>query len=173
MTAPAMLNAESLVVGYGGRPVLGGVSIKVHPNEILCVTGHNGAGKSTLIRSLFGLTRPSSGRILVDGKELASHIPRVLAANGIALMPEGRGIFPGLTVAEIFDLSLWSANIAKDQHGERIRPVANELDESERFPAELYAEMAALGLFGVAISETLGGAGGDAVSLIAVYNSRF
>jgi branched-chain amino acid transport system ATP-binding protein len=123
----AMLNAESLVVGYGGRPVLDGVSIKVHPNEVLCVIGHNGAGKSTLIRSLFGLTRPSSGRILVDGKELESHIPRVLAANGIALMPEGRGIFPGLTVAEIFALSLWSANIRKEEHSERIEWVLGVL----------------------------------------------
>ena len=136
MTAPAMLSAESLVVGYGGRPVLGGVSIKVHPNEILCVIGHNGAGKSTLIRSLFGLTRPSSGRILVDGKELASHIPRVLAANGIALMPEGRGIFPGLTVAEIFDLSLWSANIRKDEHSERIEWVLGVLPPIRAFYAK-------------------------------------
>jgi branched-chain amino acid transport system ATP-binding protein len=133
MTAPAMLSAEALVVGYGGRPVLGGVSIKVHPNEVLCVIGHNGAGKSTLIRSLFGLTRPSSGRILVDGKELASHIPRVLAANGVALMPEGRGIFPGLTVAEIFDLSLWSANIRRDEHAERIEWVLGVLPPIRAF----------------------------------------
>src|SRR5260370_41413370 len=130
---PAMLSAESLVVGYGGRPVLGGVSIKVHPNEVVCIIGHNGAGKSTLIRSLFGLTRPSSGRILVDGKELASHIPRVLAANGIALMPEGRGIFPGLTVAEIFALSLWSANIRRDEHGERIEWVLGVLPPIRAF----------------------------------------
>jgi branched-chain amino acid transport system ATP-binding protein len=128
-----MLSAESLVVGYGGRPVLAGVSIKIHPNEILCVIGHNGAGKSTLMRSLFGLTRPSSGRILVDGKELASHIPRVLAANGIALMPEGRGIFPGLTVAEIFDLSLWSANIRRDEHSERIEWVLGVLPPIRAF----------------------------------------
>jgi branched-chain amino acid transport system ATP-binding protein len=121
------------VVGYGGRPVLAGVSIKIHPNEILCVIGHNGAGKSTLMRSLFGLTRPSSGRILVDGKELASHIPRVLAANGIALMPEGRGIFPGLTVAEIFDLSLWSANIRRDEHSERIEWVLGVLPPIRAF----------------------------------------
>jgi branched-chain amino acid transport system ATP-binding protein len=132
MTTP-MLSAESLVVGYGGRPVLAGVSIKIHPNEILCVIGHNGAGKSTLMRSLFGLTRPSSGRILVDGKELASHIPRVLAANGIALMPEGRGIFPGLTVAEIFDLSLWSANIRRDEHSERIEWVLGVLPPIRAF----------------------------------------
>src|SRR5678816_4428878 len=90
-----------------------------------CVIGHNGAGKSTLMRSLFGLTRPVSGKILVDGKELAHHVPRVLAAHGVALMPEGRGIFPGRTVAEIFDLALWSGNIAAGERAARIDWVLN------------------------------------------------
>jgi branched-chain amino acid transport system ATP-binding protein len=120
MTAAPVLKAESLVAGYGGRPVLSGVSIEVRAGEVLCVIGHNGAGKSTLMRSLFGLTRPVSGKILVDGKELAHHVPRVLAAHGIALMPEGRGIFPGLTVAEIFDLALWSGSIAAGERTARI-----------------------------------------------------
>jgi branched-chain amino acid transport system ATP-binding protein len=120
MTAAPVLQAQSLVAGYGGRPVLSGVSIEVRAGEVLCVIGHNGAGKSTLMRSLFGLTRPVSGKILVDGKELAHHVPRVLAAHGIALMPEGRGIFPGLTVAEIFDLALWSGGIAAGERQKRI-----------------------------------------------------
>ena len=120
MTAAPVLAAQALVVGYGGRPVLSGVSIEVRTGEVLCVIGHNGAGKSTLMRALFGLTRPVSGTILVDGNELAHHVPRVLAAHGIALMPEGRGIFPGLTVAEIFDLALWSGNIASAERGARI-----------------------------------------------------
>src|ERR1044072_9807863 len=112
MMAAPVLQARSLVVGYGGRPVLSDVSIEVRAGEVLCVIGHNGAGKSTLMRTLFGLTRPVSGQILVDGKELMHHVPRSLAAQGVALMPEGRGIFPGLTVAEIFDLALWAGNIA-------------------------------------------------------------
>ena len=120
MTAAPVLKAESLVAGYGGRPVLNDVSIEVRAGEVLCVIGHNGAGKSTLMRSLFGLTRPVSGKILVDGEELAHHVPRVLAAHGIALMPEGRGIFPGLTVAEIFDLALWSGSIAAGERTARI-----------------------------------------------------
>src|SRR6476469_8663550 len=127
MTASPVLSAESLTVGYGGKPVLSGVSIQVRAGEVLCVIGHNGAGKSTLMRSLFGLTRPVSGKILVDGKELAHHVPRVLAAHGVALMPEGRGIFPGLTVAEIFDLALWSGNIAAGERAARIDWVMNVL----------------------------------------------
>ena len=133
MTAAPVLQAQSLVAGYGGRPVLSDVSIEVKAGEVLCVIGHNGAGKSTLMRSLFGLTRPVSGKILVDGKELAHHIPRVLASHGIALMPEGRGIFPGLTVREIFDLALWSGNIAEAERPKRIDWVLNLLPPIKGF----------------------------------------
>jgi len=133
MMAAPVLAAQSLVAGYGGRPVLSDVSIEVRAGEVLCVIGHNGAGKSTLMRSLFGLTRPVSGKILVDGKELAHHVPRVLAAHGVALMPEGRGIFPGLTVAEIFDLALWSGNIAAGERAARIDWVLNLLQSFKSF----------------------------------------
>ena len=133
MTAAPVLAAQSLVAGYGGRPVLSDVSIEVRAGEVLCVIGHNGAGKSTLMRSLFGLTRPVSGKILVDGKELAHHVPRVLAAHGVALMPEGRGIFPGLTVAEIFDLALWSGSIAAGERAARIDWVLNLLPPIKAF----------------------------------------
>lgn len=132
MTAP-VLQARSLVAGYGGRPVLSDVSIEVRAGEVLCVIGHNGAGKSTLMRSLFGLTRPVSGQILVDGKELTHHVPRALASHGIALMPEGRGIFPGLTVREIFDLALWSGNIAEAEREKRIGWVLNLLPPIKGF----------------------------------------
>lgn len=133
MTAAPVLQAQSLVAGYGGRPVLSDVSIEVRAGEVLCVIGHNGAGKSTLMRTLFGLTRPVSGKILVDGKELAHHVPRVLAAHGVALMPEGRGIFPTLTVAEIFDLALWSGNIAAGERAARIDWVLNLLPPIKAF----------------------------------------
>jgi branched-chain amino acid transport system ATP-binding protein len=133
MTAAPVLQAQSLVAGYGGRPVLIDVSIEVRAGEVLCVIGHNGAGKSTLMRSLFGLTRPVSGKILVDGKELSHHVPRVLASHGIALMPEGRGIFPGLTVREIFDLALWSGSIAEAERQKRIDWVLNLLPPIKGF----------------------------------------
>jgi branched-chain amino acid transport system ATP-binding protein len=133
MSVVPVLQARSLVAGYGGRPVLSDVSIEVKAGEVLCVIGHNGAGKSTLMRALFGLTRPVSGQILVDGKELPHHVPRVLASHGIALMPEGRGIFPGLTVREIFDLALWSGNIAEVERQKRIDWVLNLLTPIKGF----------------------------------------
>ena len=116
----AVLRAEQLDVGYGGKPVLQGVSIELKAGEVLCLIGHNGAGKSTLVRTLFGLVRPQAGRILVDGAALPVHTPRTLAERGIAMMPEGRGIFPSLTVAEIWSLGLGSAAIPKGERAARI-----------------------------------------------------
>ena len=118
-TAP-VLAARSLRVGYGGKPVLNDVSVELKPNEVLCVIGHNGAGKSTLMRTLFGLVKPEAGEVAVDGNLLSDHTPRTLAPHGIAMMPEGRGTFPGLTVAEIFALGLWSAEVPKGEGQSRI-----------------------------------------------------
>ena len=118
--AASVLKAENLAVGYGGKPVLTDLSIELRGNEVLCLIGHNGAGKSTLMRALFGLVRPTAGRILVDGQALASHVPRTLAERGIAMMPEGRGIFPSLTVQEIWSLGLGSAAIPKADRPARI-----------------------------------------------------
>jgi branched-chain amino acid transport system ATP-binding protein len=133
VSAVAVLKADALVVGYGGKPVLNDVSIELRPNEVLCVIGHNGAGKSTLMRTLFGLEKPSAGHVFVDGERLAAHVPRTLTARGIALMPEGRGIFPGLTVAEIFSLGLWSANIPKAEHDGRVAWVLEVLPPVKGF----------------------------------------
>lgn len=132
-TSSPVLEARSLRVGYGGKPVLNDVSIALQANEVLCVIGHNGAGKSTLMRTLFGLVRPEAGEVRVDGAVLADHTPRALARHGIAMMPEGRGIFPGLTVAEVFALGLWSAGIAKAEREERLDWVMQVLPPIRNF----------------------------------------
>src|SRR5262245_55450827 len=120
MTTPPVLKAENLRVGYGGKPVLLDVTVELRSGEVLCIIGHNGAGKSTLVRTLFGLVRQEAGRVLVDGNVLPRHVPRALAAQGVAMVPEGRGIFPGLTVREIFALGMWSAGLPDREHGERV-----------------------------------------------------
>ena len=129
----AVLRAEHLDVGYGGKPVLQGVSVEIKANEVLCLIGHNGAGKSTLVRTLFGLVRPQAGRILVDGAPLPNHTPRTLAKRGVAMMPEGRGIFPSLTVAEIWSLGLGSAAIPKGERAARIDWVLSVLPPVKNF----------------------------------------
>jgi branched-chain amino acid transport system ATP-binding protein len=127
MSAAAVLKAENLSAGYGGKPVLVDVGIELKPNEVLCVIGHNGAGKSTLMRALFGLVAPERGSVLVDGVRLGHHVPRVLASHGIAMVPEGRGIFPGLTVKENFALGMWSAGVPSAQYAERVEWVMSVL----------------------------------------------
>jgi branched-chain amino acid transport system ATP-binding protein len=122
-----------LVVGYGGRPVLAGIDIELRANEVLCLIGHNGAGKSTLLKALFGLVPRQGGRILLDGVELAAPEPRALTARGISLVPEGRGVFPGLTVAEIMRMALWAAGIAERDRAERIEWVLSVLPAIRNF----------------------------------------
>jgi branched-chain amino acid transport system ATP-binding protein len=133
MSSPPILKAENLRVGYGGKPVLLDVSIELRPKEVLCIIGHNGAGKSTLMRTLFGLVRQNVGRVLVDGNVLPRHVPRTLAAHGVAMVPEGRGIFPGLTVKEIFALGMWSAGVSKKDHAERVDWVMQVLPPVRNF----------------------------------------
>jgi branched-chain amino acid transport system ATP-binding protein len=125
--AEPVLRAERLVVGYGGRPVLTGIDVEVRPGEVLCLIGHNGAGKSTLLKALFGLVPHQGGRVLLDGQPLQHHEPRALTGAGISLVPEGRGIFPGLTVAETMKMGMWAANVPAAERAERLEWVASIL----------------------------------------------
>jgi branched-chain amino acid transport system ATP-binding protein len=129
----AVLKAENLRVGYGGKPVVLDAQLELRPNEVLCVIGHNGAGKSTLMKALFGLVLPETGQVLVDGERLPQHQPRALAARGIAMVPEGRGIFPGLTVKEIFALGMWSAGVPKEERNARVEWVLSVLPPVRNF----------------------------------------
>ncbi len=94
--------------------------------EILCLIGHNGAGKSTLMKLLFGLQTPTSGEIRLRGVRLQPR-PAVMARQGVAYVPEGRGVFPGLTVAEIFTLAAWSAGLKAGDVAERTDEVMGVL----------------------------------------------
>lgn len=127
------LTAENISAGYGGRAVLENVSLTLGEGEIVTLVGHNGAGKSTLLRVLFGLHKPSAGRIRVFGQELASHTPAALGAAGLALVPEGRGVFPDLTVDEIFGLALWAAAVPKPERAERVEEVLTLLPRIRDF----------------------------------------
>jgi ABC-type branched-subunit amino acid transport system ATPase component len=132
MSAPA-LQATGLTAGFGGRDVLQDVSLTLNDGEILCLIGHNGAGKSTLLRVLFGLHRPSAGTLRVFGQPPAQHNPATMGAAGVALVPEGRGVFPDLTVDEIFGLALWSAGVPKSGQRERIDEVLDVLPRIKEF----------------------------------------
>jgi branched-chain amino acid transport system ATP-binding protein len=91
---------EDLHVGYDEADVLSGVSLAVQPGEITCILGANGAGKSTLIRAILSLTPPRSGRVVHDGMEVTGWATHLIVSRGIACIPEGRKVFPKMTVRE-------------------------------------------------------------------------
>ena len=91
---------EDLRVGYDEADVLTGVSLVVRPGEITCILGVNGAGKSTLIRAILSLTPPRSGRVLHDGQDITGLPTHRIVSRGIACIPEGRKVFPKMTVRE-------------------------------------------------------------------------
>jgi branched-chain amino acid transport system ATP-binding protein len=95
-----MFALENITAGYGGTTVLRDVTIGVPPGCVVALLGPNGAGKTTLLRVASGLLRPTSGRIALDGADVTGATPHALCARGICHVPEGRGIFPSLTVRD-------------------------------------------------------------------------
>jgi branched-chain amino acid transport system ATP-binding protein len=94
------LTVKGLATGYDKVNVLHDVSIDVAPGKITCILGANGAGKSTLIRSILGLMPARQGQILWGGRDLAGEKTHAIVASGISCIPEGRKVFPRMTVAE-------------------------------------------------------------------------
>jgi branched-chain amino acid transport system ATP-binding protein len=95
-----VLEIDALRVSYGGMRALSDVSLVVPEGAVVALLGANGAGKSTTLRAVSGLVRPEAGRILVDGVRVDQRPPHAVARLGVVHVPEGRGIFPGLTVRE-------------------------------------------------------------------------
>ena len=95
-----MLRIEALEAGYGDSQVLFGVDLTVGAGEVVTLLGRNGMGKTTTIRALFGLVKAWRGRILIDGAEMTGRPPHLIARAGLGLVPEGRQIFPTLSVEE-------------------------------------------------------------------------
>jgi ABC-type branched-subunit amino acid transport system ATPase component/ABC-type branched-subunit amino acid transport system permease subunit len=100
----AVLTAIDLIAGYGAAPVLQKVNIEVRPGEMVALIGANGAGKSTLMRSVAGLLRPVEGDIILDNSRIERSEAHRIAARGLALVPEGRQVFPELTVYDNLEL---------------------------------------------------------------------
>ena len=95
-----MLELHGITAGYGHFTALWDVSLRVAEGEAVAVVGPNGAGKTTLLRVISGLIAPRAGRITFEGAEVAGHPAYDIVAHGVAHVPEGRRLFPGLTVAD-------------------------------------------------------------------------
>ncbi|HXN42269.1 MAG TPA: ATP-binding cassette domain-containing protein, partial [Myxococcaceae bacterium] len=100
MAESPTLEAFDLHTFYGSSHILHGINLVVHRGDTIGLMGRNGMGKTTLIRTLVGHLKSSRGRVMVNGKDLTRAPPHRIAQQGIAYVPEGRGIFPNLSVRE-------------------------------------------------------------------------
>ncbi|MFS2050470.1 ABC transporter ATP-binding protein [Variovorax sp. Varisp41] len=108
-----MLKIESVKVSYGAIEAVKGVSLEVRAGEVVTIIGANGAGKSTLLKSIVGLEPVAQGRVLIDGKDCTQVPPHQRVGLGVALSPEGRGVFPDQTVRENLMLGAYSRRADK------------------------------------------------------------
>ena len=99
MTTP-LVAMEGIDCGYGGAQVLFAMALEVMPGEVVTLMGRNGMGKTTTLRALFGLLKPTAGTIRVKGRDMTGAAPHRVATAGLGYVPEGRQIFPRLTVEE-------------------------------------------------------------------------
>jgi branched-chain amino acid transport system ATP-binding protein len=109
-----MLRIEGLSAGYSAKPVLNNVSINVGAGEFVAIVGPNGAGKTTLFKTISGIVKPSGGGITFDGVDLLAVPPPQRAHLGIAHVPEGRQVFPSLTVMENLEMGAMTASGRRD-----------------------------------------------------------
>ena len=105
-----LLRLENVHAGYGEIEVLRGVSAEVRADEIVSIIGANGAGKSTLLRAVFGMVKPSRGRIELGGEEVAGAEPVAMLRRGCSYVPQGRCNFPAMSVEENLEMGAYTRN---------------------------------------------------------------
>jgi branched-chain amino acid transport system ATP-binding protein len=103
-----VLEVQKLTAGYGGPPVIDGVSMVARKGAITAVVGPNGAGKSTLLKAIAGLIRPSAGKVIVKGTDVTGQPAEQLVTRGVAYVPQVANVFPDLTVRENLDMGGYS-----------------------------------------------------------------
>lgn len=140
-----MLEVKDVHSYYGNIHALKGVSLTVNQGEVVTLIGGNGAGKTTTLRTISGLMQPSTGAITFEGEDLADYAAHQLVSHGIAMVPEGRGIFAKLTVEENLEMGAFHRNdldgIRKDMEhayelfprlGERRKQIAGTMSGGEQ-----------------------------------------
>jgi branched-chain amino acid transport system ATP-binding protein len=121
-----ILEVRDLDVHYGTSQALFGVSLSILPGTVVAVLGANGAGKSTLARVVSGLVRPTAGRVAFDGRDVTGFPAHRMRKLGLTYIPEGRGIFPGLSVIDNLKMA-----VAQERRSDRPEAIARAV---ERFP---------------------------------------
>lgn len=110
-----MLEVRGLTAGYGKAQALFDITLRVEDGEIVTILGPNGAGKSTLVNAIAGVIRPTGGSVTLDGFDLLAVAPHEISAHGVALVPEGRRIFPRMTVADNLDIGAYGKDARSDR----------------------------------------------------------
>ena len=142
MATEPIVELENVVAGYGAMTILNGTTFQIAPGAITTVIGPNGAGKSTVFKTIFGLLRPRSGTVRVKGQDASRWSQRQLLAAGVCYIPQGRNIFPELSVRHNIELGAVSA-------GPEIRDLPARLEAAlEKFPALRKADRQASTLSG-------------------------
>ena len=130
MPSEALLDVRDLHAGYGETEVLRGVDLTIAPGEIVAVLGSNGVGKSTLNRALSGIVRARAGAIKFEGHDVAHEKPQAIVARGLIHVPEGRRVFPNLSVRENLDLGSYRRGTARRaQNRDRVFAIFPRLRE--------------------------------------------
>ncbi|WP_290686674.1 MULTISPECIES: ABC transporter ATP-binding protein [unclassified Haematobacter] len=117
-----MLEVSNLHAGYGDAEVLFGVDLKIAPGEVVAIVGSNGAGKTTLLRAISGAIRPTSGSVRLNGEELAGKPTHQQVEHGLVMVPEGRRLFPRLSVQKNLEIGAYSAR-ARPHLAENLKQV--------------------------------------------------
>lgn len=126
-----MLEVRDLTGGYGKAQVLWDVSLSVGDGEIVTLLGPNGAGKTTLVNAIAGIAAPWSGQVMLDGKDLRSTRPHQISEAGVAVVPEGRRIFPDMNVADNLDIGAYNARarVSRNENLNRVLDIFPRLAE--------------------------------------------
>ena len=104
---PTLLRAEGLTAGYGKMPILHDVTLEVRQGEMVSVIGPNGAGKSTAFKTIVGFVHATSGRVVFDGQDITGLRPHEVLPRGLAYVPQGRIVFPQMTVLENLEMGAY------------------------------------------------------------------
>lgn len=117
-----ILTVDGLIAGYGKMEILHGVSLSVRKGEIVSLIGPNGAGKSTVLKASAGLLKVTSGRVMFLDEEITNDPPYQVVEKGLAFNPQGRVVFPDMSVQEHLDMGAWTIKdrLKKDEALDRV-----------------------------------------------------
>jgi ABC-type branched-subunit amino acid transport system ATPase component len=132
----AALEVEGLTAGYGGPPIIEGVSVRAHRGAITAVVGPNGAGKSTLLKAIAGVVRTAAGSVHVEGKDVTGLATERIVRRGIAYVPQVANVFPQLTVHENLEMGGYIRNNGLQERAEELYQLFPDLKAAHSRRAE-------------------------------------